>query len=503
MSRKPFFILMIGDDGAVLVPPKISKSSQPVFAPNHDEGKSILDALARHRRVPVLILADTLAQAFRRDTLPRLGYFDKQKLIERRLQHYFPAPAHTPHTQLTAALSLKNNAALLMCLHDGGPVALWLKRLAALRNTFLGVTLLPLESAGMVTRLMPEAKKGWGLLISWQRTGGFRQIVTRDGELIFTRLTPPLPFTAEPANAVKTLTLDIQATLGYLARLGLTESAPLHIAAVMPSNLHEQLTAFPLPVQKLVALTPHKAAFQLGLPYGPAKEDPSGDLLHAAWLQKRSKPRLILIQEDKRQTERLARVKRWGKKTAAFVWLLTLFLLGSEGHEIFRRVQTIRQSTAEVAILQSQLTQEKNRLGPVTEPLGRLQQAIERRRIFTAPAPVPWPLLTALEKGLGDAARIIRLEWQSGKRKERDETIGLSLRLTSPAPVTAKESLRQFTVQQFDKIAGNLRLALPDYNAKIARYPFPASPAETLSNTDGKELPSSLVADFEITRRQP
>jgi len=507
MKGKSFFLLVVGDDGVLLVPPQRGKTVKTLFADSHDKAGAILEAIAASPRTPVLVLADTLAQVFRRDALPRLNFLDKRKLLKRRLQQHFPEPPHARHTQLTAALPLKNHAALLACLHDGGAAGLWFERLASLSTPPCSTALLPLESAPMVARLLPEARKGWGLMLSWQRTGGFRQIVTLDGELIFTRLTPPLPLTASPGFTTATLALDLQASLGYLARLGLTEGTPLYVIAVMPEKMHEALKTISLPLKSIVTVTPHQAAVQLGLPFGPAPDDPFGDLLHAAWLLGRPRPRVLLRQKRLQQTRNTSRLNRWGKNITAAVWLLALAAFGVEGYDLMQRALTLQQTATGIETLRQELAQERARLGPVTEPLGRLQKAIERRRLFATPEPQPCPVLRSLDKGLGSNARAVRIEWRPGA-PGRPETLRTSLRLTgNAAPARAKGAMRQQTAQAFDALAVSLRAAMPDYDVTIGRYPFPALPNETLSNNDAKNKPAehvfSLAADFTLTRTKP
>ena len=504
MNPARSFLLLIGDDGALLVPPFPNSDLEPLYVTGHDDIQAlpILEAMAERPRVPVFILADTLAQEFRRDTLPRLNFFDRQKVLARRLHQHFPPPLSEPHTQLSAALPLKKNAALFACLHDGGPIAAWLTRFDFLDNPFGGTLLLPLACAGMTARLMPEAHKGWAMLLSWQRTGGFRQIVTHDGELVFTRLTPPLPLSASPSYVAATLTLDLQATLGYLARLGMKEGEPLRLAAIMPTMMHRAIGALPPPIQTLVMIEPHRAAQKLGLPFAPDIDEPASDLVYAAWVAKQKHLRGVLLPDEKRQAYQTARLKRWGSCTAALVWLLILSSLGWQGHDLFRLAVASRHSEQDFALLQKQFEQERTTLAPVTEPLGRLRQAVARQRLFTASVSEPWPLLRTLGKEIGTAARVTKLNWQSGKTPAKAETLQIGLRLTeSTSPSAAKEAGRQKIIRSFDRLAQSLRTALPDYDVTVTRYPFLIKPDDTLSNANDKPNDTTLpTADFLVQR---
>ena len=153
----------------------------------------------------------------------------------------------------------------------------------------------------MIQKLMPEAKQGWALMLSWHRTGGFRQIATRDGQLIFTRLTPPLAPDTSPAYLGSHLATDLHASLDYLGRLGLTDKSALRFVAILPHAMHATLTALHLPMRAQKTLTPFEAAKILRLPFAPAEDDPTADLLHAAWLVRQKRPRAPLPAPNQRR----------------------------------------------------------------------------------------------------------------------------------------------------------------------------------------------------------
>jgi hypothetical protein len=506
MNPARVFILIVGDDGALLVPPFRRTSEAPLFVPGHTEDKTrpITAALAARPSVPVLILADTLAQEYHRDTLPSLGFLDRNKLLARRLLDRFPLPSSSPHAQLSAVLPLKNNAALFACLHDGGPVAAWMKKLEEAPNPLAGVALLPLACAGMIAQLIPEARNGWAMLLSWQRTGGFRQIVTRDGEFIFTRLTPPLPLSASPETVIATLANDLEATKGYLARLGLTDGTPLRLAAVLPASLHKAIQSLPPPARIEAALAPHQAAKRLGLSFAPERSDPNADLLYAAWTAKQERLCAVMLPEGIKQARRTAVLKQWGFAAALAFWLVVLSFIGWQGHGLFRLAITHRQTAQDVANLHNELTRERAALAPVTAPLGRLRRAVARQRLFSEPSAVPWSLLQSLDKALGEAARVARLNWQGGKTAE-SETLQISLRLTDPKlPPAANEAGRQAIVKRFDELAQSLRAALPFHQISITRYPFLIRPDETLTNAGDKQTSEALpTADFLLQKERP
>ncbi|NTU76611.1 MAG: hypothetical protein HGA90_02170, partial [Alphaproteobacteria bacterium] len=423
----------------------------------HDDAsaKPVLEALAQTHRAPALVLADTTAQEFRLTELPRLNPWDRKKILARRLHQNFPPPENE-NSQLTVALPLKKNTALLACLHQGGPVQGWLRRLEAISNPSGEVALLPLEGAAILRALLPSSAQGWAMLLSWQRTGGFRQIVTRDGQLLFTRLTPAPPPKASASFITASLSADIQASVEYLKRHGLKSSAELRLAALMPTFLHAPLGSMRFPVQEMAPLTPHQAARNLGLSVGPRPDDPHADLLFAAWLQGRFRLRASLMSPQRRQTQRKALLTKTRLSAAALLWLAAVLLLGVQGHDLARLTLSNRTQTREIADVRQQLQQERRTLLPATEPLTRLRQALERKRLFAEPLLEPWPMLNALGEALSVHARLAKMDWQSGVNGAPPESLTFQLRSTGKDLLSPEE------------IAEKIRAALPEYDLTVS-----------------------------------
>ena len=76
--EKPHLVLLIGDDGILCLPFRMPGAPPPFFADHNDERLRFIPSLAaKHREIPVTLLADTLSQDLRRDALPRLSRFDR------------------------------------------------------------------------------------------------------------------------------------------------------------------------------------------------------------------------------------------------------------------------------------------------------------------------------------------------------------------------------------------------------------------------------------------
>lgn len=466
------FILVIGDDGALLLPPRPLKDIGPIALADHSDEEAVraLELLRQNPETPILFLVDTHGQNLKLETLPPLSRLDRRKLVQRRLDQTFA------HSRYKTSLVLDKNRALLWSLDDQSQLDLWIARLATLPNPKAGLASLPLECAGLLSKIRPDAAKGWAILLLWQRTGGFRQIVTHHGKLVFTRLAAQLPDHASAQSALAFLAVDVQATRGYLSRFGLPAEAPISLTAILPAEFVPSFKSLFDEASTLV-LSPYEAALKCGLtPAFPPKE-PFCDPLAACWVASRPQILRLLMTPQERQAHTSRLVRKAGLVLASLAFGVALIhsclTLGS----VLMLEGRARKLEKEVAGLRQELTQTQRNLAPATEPLGRLRLAVERKRLFDVPRQDDLDLLfPALDSAIAGMARARSLDWRQGVWR-------LDLRLSPPFAAQEAEAM----TAQFDRIAMRLRDALEGYKVTIEKYPYPTLSSETISNANKQD----------------
>jgi hypothetical protein len=461
--KTPHIILMIGDDGALLVPFGTA-TAQHVFCARGDKKKQteILSLLQRHSKVPLTLMVDTLAIDFKREALPTLNIFDRARLLQRRLQQSFPQAV------LTASTPVKNDKTqiLLTGLPANNPVFEWIEIIKSqLPHTTPRLTLLPIEGAEIVTRLAPDSP--WALLLTRQRTGGFRQIVTHDGDIIFTRLTPPLPPSASAQDIANTVTLDVKASLGYLTRLGLTNPGEMTAIFLLPEPVHTALRGANLPITPTL-LTPHQAAEKFGI---TTMDDVYADTLFAGWLIKKRKARLTLTVKDPQHTYIHAAVKTWGWRIAAATIVFAIVTNAWQATGVWSDWQKLHEESENLAITQQQIVMQQQAMASGATPLDRLRLAMQRQRLFTEPSTLPWDIMQKIQPFFHDGVRLVKMDWQN------DETLRLTLALSA-----TRQTDKQSITTQFQNLSQKMAETLPGMDVRLTRLPFPAMPTETLSN---------------------
>ncbi|MFO0069259.1 MAG: hypothetical protein ACK529_03675, partial [Alphaproteobacteria bacterium] len=86
-ARSERFVLLVGDEGAVLVYVNQRRVLRRLFAPSAqpEHVKTIVELLQAHPKVPLRLLVDVVDQQYVRHVFPPVSALGIQKLVDRRL----------------------------------------------------------------------------------------------------------------------------------------------------------------------------------------------------------------------------------------------------------------------------------------------------------------------------------------------------------------------------------------------------------------------------------
>jgi len=461
INARNAFLLLVGDDGAMLLPPLSGDIKSLLFASSTlpDEQDAILNQLEQWPQTPVILLADTRAQHIRHEDLPKLNARDRRKLIHRRLQQAFP------HTELKSFLCKGNATAILVAIEKCPALQFWTHRIAALPNRCSVYASLPVESASMIAPLMLGAGDGWVLLLSCNKTGGVRQIVIKDGALIFSRITTAAAEGSSAGFVASELALEIKATRQYLTRFGLTNATKLRFIAIVPPALQEALKVTPMDVAERNVLTPHQAALALQLPFAPAEDETMGDCVHALWAAQKITLDVPLMEEKAKSEHRARLVRLSGRVLAAALIIASLLHAALGLREPLGLRTEIRDMDAEISRLESQLAATRSAQAQGAQPLDQLRKAAERERLYVAPPSDLLTLVPAIEPYLAQLGTASRLDWANGS-----------------LAIAVQMDANRLAQPRIDTVIDQMRAVLPAHKITMTA-PDLASPAhETLTN---------------------
>ncbi|MFK7839967.1 MAG: hypothetical protein AB8B83_06510 [Bdellovibrionales bacterium] len=255
---------------------------------------------------PILILNDMVEQHYRKEKVIKTGslFGDKAAMVQRKLNVAF---ANYP---VRAAFPLKDKIkkaegqlAADIYIFAAVPSSSQFNQTMAVASKSLisiaGFGLLPVEASDMLKILSEKLSKDkkakaakWCVFVGQHRGGGLRQIVTKNGEIALTRMTP---ITEDHANHEKwsdEVNGELKSTMSYLARFGYVPSDTLDIIIITNPEAGALMVDLVDTSQgaNLYTMAPYEAAKLLNVKLGRREEDENNyaDILHIAWAAKKS-----------------------------------------------------------------------------------------------------------------------------------------------------------------------------------------------------------------------
>ena len=254
-------------------------------------------------RKPVLILNDMVEQHYRKEKVVKVGagFGDKSGMVKRKLNVAFPSyPVRAAFplkekikkSQGQLAADIYIFAAVPNSTQFNQTMAVTAKSLASVA----GFCLLPVESSDMLKTLSLKLSKNkkakpakWCVFLGQHKNGGLRQIVTKNGEIALTRMTPVSNASEGHEKWASEVHQEFKSTMSYLARFGYSSEESIEVIVIADSESGDLLNAMVDDDSiNFHTMTSQEAAQLLNIRIGRQESAHYADPLHVAWSARKS-----------------------------------------------------------------------------------------------------------------------------------------------------------------------------------------------------------------------
>jgi hypothetical protein len=367
-DRSNRFIINIGDEGSTLVQIRAGQVVDAVFAEasSEDGWQALRETMATDPKATIVVVADVLEQMFREDTVPKVGIFDRSKIVKRRLDLTFP------NEVLKAALPARRKrgapqGVLFTALPMSELLGRWVTFLDEFPNPARGFYMLPLEVVGIAAKLAPssegETRKVWRALISQEAASGFRQVFELGGKMVVTRLTQRAAQPLTPEAEAMLIERELRSSISYVKRLGFSDADRLDVVLLADPAVCRAADERDLPATTVSVYTPYQAGVLLGLGEVGREDSPFADVLLGLWVAAKKSPLLTLPTRKIVEQNKMNSIIRWSAAATAVMTLLALYYMGS-------LVTALTAGGADIGRLESQIDTTKATLAG---ELGRMK----------------------------------------------------------------------------------------------------------------------------------
>lgn len=422
ISGPSSFVLMVGDEGAVLIQLQKKRVVRRLFAQSSEtiHTRGFDEALNASPKAPITLLVDMMDQSYVRQTLPPVSSFSVGKIVKRRLDKDFSRDDIKGYLILDREKSGRRDWNYLMVALANPPqLQKWIAFTVERSNPFKGIGLVPLESqrfmAAIANALLKEKGKDakpleWQLLVSHHKVGGFRQVVFKNGKLVFTRLAQSIG-ESNPEVIAGNIEQEIINTQEYLKRMGLQDPATCSVIILASSEIKQLLDPKNIKAGECHFFTPYEMAELLSLPDAAQPEDHFGDIILSAYFARSPKLSLIL---NTPYTEKVRTFSLYIMASRLVAIIAMLAILGWGGMTAWD-INTLKSSTEDALHQQKILKSKLDSLKLEEQKLPKqitfytdvetLVKVLDRRRYD------PLTFVNTLSEALADSGLVRNYHW--------------------------------------------------------------------------------------------
>jgi hypothetical protein len=494
------FILIIGDEGAILVFMHGAKVVRRLFAPSPQPShtEAIVELMQVNPKVPLFILADVLDQQYVPQSFPPVSSLSVGGLVKRRLDRDFQAE------DLKGSLPLGRDKTgrkewhfLLIAVAKTPLLTQWLDLLVELPNEMKGIYLVPVEAVHYINALskaISESKpRPWQLLISHNKVSGFRQVVAQDGRLVFTRVSQAID-DAIPAVIAGNIEQEITNTIEYLKRLSFQDSSDLEAIVIVSGDVIESLDLNRFGFAQAHALTPMDVADALKLEQAALSADRFGDVVMAAGFGIAKKRQLGF------STAYVDKLKKLYKARQAMRAATALIVVALIGMSLMALVSMVSDSSAISKAkaaregLQAELDRQRKAVANLNKDLSFKSAVVATYDAYVKDAPVPSEFAKRLVPFVKPEHRIIAMSWDRPPPAAAGAAASappLAINVDVDFIGGAYDSTDQVS-RLADSLVADIKKAMPEYDVTAGDYPWLKDSTSTATVSLDAAIPSGI-----------
>lgn len=532
---KSRFIFMIGDEGAILIYMENGSVVRRLFAASSDQENtySFIELLKAHPKTPIYVLVDMMDQSYVRHALPPVTPLGLGKLVQRRLDRDFSKEDIKGALNLGRETEgRKDWNFLLISLSHSDILKSWLNLVYELPNSLAGIYLVPVECEVFISDLdailatqnkriiedapppqslseikekvkleadaagvkagkkpfniefklhkksspkgeQPQGSKSqWQILVCHNKVGGFRQVVLKNGKLIFTRLTQAMN-DSQPEVLAGNVEQEVLNTIEYLKRLSYNPKAGLDIYIIVAQEIKSSISTLRFGATNTHVLTPFETAELLKLKQAVLSGDRFADVVIASAFGVSKKVRLRM---HSNYSARLGTLEKAHKGLRAAAAACILGLLGYNAYT-FISMQSISSGNND---LRTEKQTKESTLSQLNEASLQLpadvDEVVDMMFFFDLLNTKYYNLLDLVRDISGvidDSSLVTSMSWNANNiiNPTEDKTKNQQIQVSIDFEIVYTEENWEAFQAKYDAFVKKFKDMLPDYDVTSSQLP--------------------------------
>ena len=487
--RKKEFVLTIGDEGAVLLYLENGLVRKRLFAASPSEAVAFSKLIMSDNSVPIYLFVDTMEQNYELQALPPVGRFAIKSIIKRKMESHDQNEIQGIHPIGRSKDERKEWLYLFITLSEITPFSDWMDFIGQFENIFKGIYLLPLETTLLIKdfKKRHNNKSRWQILVSHNKVGGFRQVILRDENLLFTRLTQPLA-EQNPEIIAGNIEQETRNTIEYLKRFSLRDDEAVDMYFICAEEIKKSLDLEQFELHNIISFTPYEAALKLDMEQAVGKDDKFGDVLLSTYFIKSKKHLLEVFNDTSRKLKKLYDISFYAKVAtfiAAPIILASTLYLSNNIYNIYKDI-SFEEKEKKIAEDNYQKSLDEARKIPMD--INIVSDVIYLYETISEGVSSPLPLVAKFGEIASGKALVYSISWSASDIIEVRKTNGIIFENATFKIRLLEKSreLNKITIASDDFVKA-MKKWMPNYTVKPARLPGVFQDQETWKQTIGNE----------------
>ena len=483
--------LIVGDEGAILIymVGKEVKSRNFIAHASSDNLKEFGTILAKDTKAPLFLVIDSMDQNFIQQSLPPISSLGVRKLIKRRLNRDLGADIIKGYILLERDKEGRRDWNFLMVSLENTPhLNLWFEFIESIDNRFMGIYLLSVEAENIVKNIdvvlatqnkdtKLESDSQWKFFVTHNKVGGFRQVILKDGLIIFTRLTQPVGEVNAEVIAGN-IEQEMLSTIEYMKRLSFSYNQGLDVYIVASEEINNSLDLVRMQAKNIHKFTPFEVAKFFAITGAAQPLDQFGDVIMTACITSNRKHRLVLHLPRMLKINNIYNIIKYQRIASILVLLVVIVygvIIGVEALDKYSEIENLNQKKESQ---QKKLDDLNVAIKKSGMDVKKINDTVILYEQLSSESRSPLPLLSRLRSAIMSPIIINEVLWENGgsskgatapmaapNSQANLETVSLVLRF--PEAANTKETFDVIA----KKILKDVRREFPEYDVSYKKLP--------------------------------
>jgi hypothetical protein len=496
-KEKSKFVVSVGDEGSIITHIVGKEMVNRAFATT-PSSSDFTNLISSDPDAEILIYVDVVDQSYTQHSMPPVSQMNVKKLIARKLEKDYDA------TDLKDTICIGRDKAgkkewtyLFISVRIIPPLSDWVDAVFALPNPFGGIYLLPIEVINTLhdiqkatAKKMPNPSQ-WKIVVSHNRVGGFRQMVFKDDNILFTRMAQPIGGQTSDviAGNIEQETLN---TIEYIRRLGFEDTAGLDVFIITSNDVKRVLDIKAKTANPPMILTPAEAAQLLDIPSAAEGKDRFGDVLLAMHFAL-SKKHVLKLQTDPAKKVSSIEKAIIGVKVATGLIILGLF--GYTGYNMinaFSASSDIEASQQKKNSAQLNLSKAQKKFSDFEGDIDRIREFSSFDTKFISDKNDVFTLISKVGNIEGYNLQASEFKASVTRKDNEPAAVTSSYTLTLSPSVQVDSGKAAALIDEFDALNTDFKNGFSEYDVEFTNPPSEDAKYFAMSDDEAKDLTFDL-----------